>query len=75
VGVLRKPGKGSLHSSRLRKPDQLSHKGEPLAGRVEGSYGLAASPAGVAVPMQAMTEIGLGILLVIGLLTRPAAFL
>jgi uncharacterized membrane protein YphA (DoxX/SURF4 family) len=42
---------------------------------VEGSYGLAASPAGVAVPMQAMTEIGLGILLVIGLLTRPAAFL
>jgi hypothetical protein len=37
VGVLRKPGKGSLHSSRLRKPDQLLHKGEPLAGRVEGS--------------------------------------
>jgi len=28
----------------------------------------------MAAPMQAMTEISLGILLVIGLLTRPAAF-
>ena len=28
----------------------------------------------MAAPMQALTEIGLGILLVIGLLTRPAAF-
>jgi uncharacterized membrane protein YphA (DoxX/SURF4 family) len=36
--------------------------------------GLAASHASMAAPMQAMTEIGLGILLVIGLLTRPAAF-
>jgi uncharacterized membrane protein YphA (DoxX/SURF4 family) len=35
---------------------------------------LAASHASMAVPMQALTEIGLGILLVIGLLTRPAAF-
>ncbi len=35
--------------------------------------GLAASHAAMAAPMQAMTEIGLGILLVIGLLTRPAA--
>jgi uncharacterized membrane protein YphA (DoxX/SURF4 family) len=35
---------------------------------------LAASHAAMAAPMQAMTEIGLGILLVIGLLTRPAAF-
>jgi len=34
----------------------------------------AASHAAMAAPMQAMTEIGLGILLVIGLLTRPAAF-
>jgi uncharacterized membrane protein YphA (DoxX/SURF4 family) len=36
--------------------------------------GLAASHAALAAPMQAMTEISLGILLVIGLLTRPAAF-
>jgi uncharacterized membrane protein YphA (DoxX/SURF4 family) len=35
--------------------------------------GLAASHAAMAAPMQALTEIGLGILLVIGLLTRPAA--
>ena len=36
--------------------------------------GLMASQAAVAAPIQAMTEISLGILLVIGLLTRPAAF-
>ena len=34
---------------------------------------LAANHAALAAPMQAMTEISLGILLVIGLLTRPAA--
>ena len=36
--------------------------------------GLLASHAALAAPMQAMTEISLGILLVIGLLTRPVAF-
>src|SRR6201984_521333 len=36
--------------------------------------GLAASHAALAAPMQGLTEISLGILLVIGLLTRPAAF-
>ena len=36
--------------------------------------GLVASHAAVAAPMQAVTEISLGILLVIGLFTRPAAF-
>jgi len=35
---------------------------------------LAASHAAMAAPIQAMTEICLGILLIIGLLTRPAAF-
>src|SRR5712675_3704181 len=35
--------------------------------------GLAANHAAIAAPMQGMTEISLGILLVIGLLTRPAA--
>jgi uncharacterized membrane protein YphA (DoxX/SURF4 family) len=36
--------------------------------------GLMASHATLAAPMQAATEISLGILLIIGLLTRPAAF-
>lgn len=36
--------------------------------------GLVASHAALAAPMQAMTEISLGVLLVIGLLTRPVAF-
>src|SRR4051795_3937010 len=36
--------------------------------------GLAASHAALAAPMQGLTEISLGILLIIGLLTRPAAF-
>jgi uncharacterized membrane protein YphA (DoxX/SURF4 family) len=35
--------------------------------------GLAASHAALAAPMQGLTEISLGILLIIGLLTRPAA--
>jgi len=35
--------------------------------------GLVASHAAIAAPMQALTEISLGILLVIGLLTRPVA--
>src|ERR1700727_3601712 len=33
----------------------------------------AADHAAMAAPLQAITEIGLGILLVVGLLTRPAA--
>jgi uncharacterized membrane protein YphA (DoxX/SURF4 family) len=36
--------------------------------------GLMANHATLAAPMQAMTEISVGILLVLGLLTRPAAF-
>src|ERR1700676_766373 len=39
VGLLRESGKRSLHPGGLRRPDQLLHKGEPLAGRVEGSDG------------------------------------
>jgi len=37
--------------------------------------GLAASHAAMAAPMQGLTEISLGILLIIGLFTRPAAFI
>jgi len=40
----------------------------------KGVMGLAASHAAMAAPMQALTEISLGVLLVIGLLTRPVAF-
>lgn len=36
---------------------------------------LAASHAAMAAPLQAMTEISFGVLLVIGLLTRPVAFI
>jgi uncharacterized membrane protein YphA (DoxX/SURF4 family) len=36
--------------------------------------GLAANHAAMAAPAQALTEISLGVLLIIGLLTRPAAF-
>ena len=36
--------------------------------------GLAASHAAMAAPLQAVTEISLGILLIMGLLTRPVAF-
>jgi len=36
--------------------------------------GLAANHAAIAARMQGLTEISLGILLIIGLLTRPAAF-
>src|SRR5256886_14864001 len=36
--------------------------------------GLAANHAAIAAPLQGLTEISLGILLVVGLLTRPAAF-
>ena len=36
--------------------------------------GIMASHAAIAAPLQAITEISLGILLVSGLLTRPAAF-
>jgi uncharacterized membrane protein YphA (DoxX/SURF4 family) len=35
---------------------------------------LAANHAAIAAPMQGLTEISLGILLIIGLLTRPVAF-
>lgn len=36
--------------------------------------GLAASHAAMAAPLQGLTEISLGILLILGLVTRPAAF-
>ena len=43
-------------------------------GAWKAVMGLAANHAAMAAPLQALTEISLGVLLVIGLLTRPAAF-
>jgi uncharacterized membrane protein YphA (DoxX/SURF4 family) len=42
-------------------------------GAWKAVMGLAANHAAIAAPMQGLTEISLGILLVIGLLTRPVA--
>lgn len=50
----------------------ISHSHSPAAWKAVMS--LAASHAAMAAPLQAVTEISLGILLVIGLLTRPVAF-
>lgn len=44
-------------------------------GAWKAVMGLAASHAAMAAPMQATTEISLGILLIIGLLTRPVGFI
>ena len=43
-------------------------------GAWKAIMGLAANHASMAAPMQGLTEISLGILLLLGLLTRPAAF-
>ena len=50
----------------------IEHSHSPAAWKAV--MALAASHAAMAAPLQAMTEISLGILLIIGLLTRPAAF-
>jgi uncharacterized membrane protein YphA (DoxX/SURF4 family) len=58
------------YSSLIRHYIEASHS--PSAWKAV--MGLAANHAAMAAPMQGITEISLGILLVIGLLTRPAAF-
>jgi uncharacterized membrane protein YphA (DoxX/SURF4 family) len=58
------------YSALIRHYIEASHS--PAAWKAV--MGLAANHAAMAAPMQAMTELSLGILLVIGLLTRPAAF-
>jgi thiosulfate dehydrogenase (quinone) large subunit len=50
----------------------LQHTHAPAAWKAV--MALAANHAAIAAPLQALTEISVGILLVIGLLTRPAAF-
>ena len=49
----------------------LQHSHSPAVWKAV--MGLAASHAAMAAPMQGLTEISLGILLLIGLFTRPAA--
>jgi uncharacterized membrane protein YphA (DoxX/SURF4 family) len=50
----------------------ISHSHSPAVWKTV--MGLAASHAAMAAPMQALTEISLGVFLIIGLLTRPLAF-
>ena len=50
----------------------IQHDHAPAAWKT--IMALAASHAAMAAPLQGMTEISLGILLVVGLLTRPVAF-
>jgi len=50
----------------------IEHGHSPAAWKAVMS--LAASHAAMAAPMQALTEISLGVLLILGLLTRPVAF-
>jgi uncharacterized membrane protein YphA (DoxX/SURF4 family) len=61
---------GAGYSGLIRHYIEAGHS--PAAWKAVMS--LAANHAAVAAPMQAVLEISLGILLVIGLLTRPAAF-
>ena len=49
----------------------IQHSHAPGAWKV--IMGLAASHAGLTAPLQALTEISLGVLLILGLLTRPTA--
>ena len=49
-------------------------KGSHSPAAWKAIMGFMASHAAIAAPMQAMTEISVGVLLVIGLLTRPVAF-
>ncbi len=49
-------------------------KGSHSPAAWKAIMGFMASHAAMAAPMQAMTEISVGVLLVIGLLTRPVAF-
>ena len=58
------------YSSLINYYIKMSHS--PAAWKAV--MGLAGSHAALAAPMQAMTEISLGILLLLGLFTRPAAF-
>ena len=57
------------YSSLINYYIKMSHS--PAAWKAV--MGLAANHAALAAPMQAVTEISLGILLILGLLTRPAA--
>src|ERR1700733_5661140 len=67
-------GKGLYTAAGYAALIDFSFKASHCPAAWKAVMGLAASHAAMAAPMQAVTEIGLGVLLVIGLLTRPAAF-
>jgi hypothetical protein len=74
VGLLENLGKGAYSPAGYRGLINyyIKESHSPAVWKVV--MGLMASHAAVAAPTQAMTEISLGVLLVIGLVTRPAAF-
>ena len=65
-GLYRPPGYAGLINH------YIQHDHAPAAWKAIMS--LAASHAAMVAPIQRLTEISLGVLIVIGLLTRPAAF-
>jgi uncharacterized membrane protein YphA (DoxX/SURF4 family) len=67
-------GKGLYTSAGYSSLINYYIKASHAPGIWKAIMGMAASHAALAAPMQGMTEISLGILLIIGLLTRPAAF-
>jgi len=73
VGLFRKPGKGPLQSNGYAGLINYYIKASHSPAAWKAIMGLMASHAAMAAPLQAIAEISLGILLVIGLLTRPVA--
>jgi len=66
-------GKGLYTASGYANLINYYIKASHAPGAWKAIMGLAASHASMAAPMQGLTEISLGILLLIGLLTRPVA--
>src|SRR5689334_4395743 len=64
-------GKGLYTASGYANLINYYIKASHAPGAWKAIMGLAASHASMAAPMQGLTEISLGILLLIGLLTRP----
>jgi uncharacterized membrane protein YphA (DoxX/SURF4 family) len=68
-------GKGLYTASGYANLIQYYIKNSHSPAAWKAVMSLAASHAAMAAPMQALTEISLGVLLVIGLFTRPLAFI
>jgi len=73
VGLFRNLGKGLYSPAGYAGLINYYIKASHSPAAWKAIMGLMASHAAMAAPLQAIAEISLGILLVIGLLTRPAA--